>query len=440
MWIVRTEAVAVRRSPAPGLRFSSPVETLSDVPEEVRAMPEHASVYDDLDVPTVVNAAGTKTRIGGSLIRPAAADAMRAAADSFARISDLQSRASDLISDVTGAEAGYVASGASAAMTLAAAAAIAGDDLGTMARLPDTEAVPDEIVMARTHRTGYDHAFRLAGATVVDVGSNDRQLGTGARNVEPWEIADAIGEDTAAVGYVQKEYTEPPLETVVDVAHDHDVPVIVDAAAELPPVANLERFVEQGADMVVFSGGKAIRGPQSTGFLAGREEYVRSAAAQHLDMHAHEDAYVPPADLVDVDALGGVPRQGVGRGLKVGKEELVGLIRALQAFVEEDQDALVAEWTDRAERVASALTEVSGLSTRITGDEKVSVAPEVIVTVDPDAAGISATRLARALREERPRVFVGADGIDEGQVTVNPMCLTDEEADYVVERVRSQVA
>lgn len=402
-------------------------------------MPDHASVYDELGVPTVVNAAGTKTRIGGSLIRPDAADAMREAADSFARISDLQSRASELIADVTGAEAGYVASGASAAMTLAAAAAIAGHDLGTMARLPDTEGVPDEIVMPRTHRTGYDHAFRLAGATVVDVGSNDRHLGTGSRNVEPWEIADAIGEDTAAVAYVQKEYVGPPLETVVEIAHAHDVPVIVDAAAELPPVANLERFVAAGADMVAFSGGKAIRGPQSTGFLAGREEYVRSAAAQHLDMHAHEDAYVPPADLVDVDALGGVPRQGLGRGLKVGKEELVGLIRALQLFVEEDQDALASEWTDRVERAAEGLAGVPGVATRTTGDDDVSVAPELVVTVTEDEAGTSASGLARALRTETPRVFLGADGVDDGQVTLNPMCLTDAETDYVVERVRDHL-
>jgi len=394
------------------------------------------SIYDEIGVPTVVNAAGTKTRIGGSLIRPAAADAMRAAADSFARISDLQSRASDLIAEVTGAEAGYVASGAAASMTLAAAAAIADDDLGTMARLPDTEGVADEIVMPRTHRTGYDHALRAAGATIVDVGTNDRHLGTGATNVEPWEIADAIGEDTAAVAYVQKEYTEPPLATVADIAHDHDVPVIVDAAAELPPVANLERFVDEGADMVVFSGGKAIRGPQSTGFLAGRQEYVRSAAAQHLDMHAAADAYDPPADLIDVDALGGVPRQGIGRGLKVGKEELVGLIRALELFVEEDQEATQDEWLRRAQRVAAGLAEAP-VTTELTGGDGVSVAPEVAVFVDPDTTGTTAATLARELRQEDPRVFVGADGIDDGLVTINPMCLTDEEADYVVERIES---
>jgi len=397
------------------------------------------TIYDEIDVPTVVNAAGTKTRIGGSLIRPEAADAMRSAARSFARISDLQSRASELIADVTGAEAGYVASGAGATMTLAAAAAIAGDDLGAMDRLPDTTGLADEIVMARTHRTGYDHALRAAGATIVDVGTNDHHLGTGATNVEPWEIADAIGEDTAAVGYVQKEYTEPPLSTVAGIAHDHDIPVIVDAAAELPPVENLERFVDAGADMVCFSGGKAIRGPQSTGVLAGRQEYVRSAAAQHLDMHAASDAYHPPEDLVDIDALGGVPRQGIGRGLKIGKEELVGLVRALELFVEEDQANKQTEWVARIERTAEQLADAP-VTTTITGGDGVSVAPELAVGIDPDETGMTATELTSALRREDPRVFVGADEIDAGLVTINPMCLTDEEADYVVERIESLLA
>jgi L-seryl-tRNA(Ser) seleniumtransferase len=398
-------------------------------------MPEN-TIYDEVGVPTVVNAAGTKTRIGGSLIRPEAADAMRSAADAFARISDLQSRASELIAEVTGAEAGYVASGAAATMTMAAAAAIAGDHLGAMARLPDTTDLANEIVMPRTHRTGYDHALRAAGTTIIDVGTNDNHLGTGATNVEPWEIADAIGEDTAAVGYVQKEYTEPPLSTVADIAHDRDVPVIVDAAAELPPVENLQRFVDAGADMVCFSGGKAIRGPQSTGILAGRQEYVRSVAAQHLDMHAASDAYHPPEDLLDIDALGGVPRQGIGRGLKVGKEELVGLVRALELFVEEDQAAKQDEWLARVQWIAEQLADAP-VTTTITGGDGVSVAPELAVEIDPDEAGTTATELASALRQEDPRVFVGADGIDAGLVTINPMCLTDEEADYVVERIES---
>ncbi len=398
---------------------------------------DHASIYDELGVTTVVNAAGTKTRIGGSLIRPDAADAMRAAADSFARISDLQARASDLIASATGAEAGYVTSGAAAALTMATAACIAGDDLGRMDRLPATGDAPDEVVMARTHRTGYDHAIRAAGARIVDVGTNDRHLGTGARNVEPWEVADAIGPETAAVGYVQKGYTEPPLETVVELAHERDVPVIVDAAAELPPAANLSRFVDAGADLVAFSGGKAIRGPQSTGLLAGREELIRSVAAQHLDMHAAEEVYEPPTALVDPDELGGVPRQGLGRGFKVGKEELVGVIRALELFLAEDHDAVREEWHERAERIADGLAGLPATVTLV--DDPTSVSPFLSVTVAPEAPA-SATELAGRLRREEPRVYLGADGAAEGELSVNPMCLSDTEADYVVERLRSHLS
>lgn len=396
------------------------------------------SIYDELEVPEVINATGTKTRIGGSLIRPEAADAMRRAAEGFARISDLQARASEVIQDLTGAEAGYVCSGASACLTLGAAACIAGDDLDAMARLPDTDGLADQIVIPRTHRTGYDHAYRVAGAEIVDVGTNDAHLGTGSENTERWEIDAAITEETAAVAYIQKSYTRPPLEDVVDVAHDNGVPVIVDAAAELPPVENLERFVEMGVDLVAFSGGKAIRGPQTTGILAGREDLIRSVALQHLDMHAAEEVWDPPKELVDTDELRGVPRQGIGRGMKVGKEELVGLITALELFVEEDHEARQAEWRERSERIADALAASIPLSTRVTAAEKVAVAPEVVVTVD-EGSTISTAELVLRLRQEVPRIFVGADHLDEREFTINPMCLRDYQAEYVIERVRANV-
>jgi len=396
------------------------------------------SVYAELGVSTVVNAAGTKTRIGGSRIRPEALDAMARAAESFVRLSDLQAAASDRIADVTGAEAGYVTNGAAGALVLATAACIASDDLGVMSRLPDTEGVADEVVMPRTHRTGYDHAIRTAGATVVDIGSNDHYLGTGSRNVEPWMYADAIDEDTAAVAHVYKAYEGPPLSEVCEIAHDHDMPVIVDAAAELPPVENLSWFIDQGADLVAFSGGKAIRGPQTTGILAGRADLVESVAAQHLDTHAAGEVWDPPERLLDRSHFDGVPAQGIGRPLKVGKEELVGLLAALDAFLDEDHEATRREWRARAERVADALGDVAGLSTNIADGAK-NAAPAVTVTVDESVAGTTTVDLVGALRAEDPRVFVGADALDDSQFTVNPMCLTDEEADYVTERIRANL-
>lgn len=397
------------------------------------------SIYDSLNVPTVINASGTKTRIGGSRIREEALTAMQDAAGSFVRLSDLQAAASDRIADVTGAEAGYVTNGASGALLLAAAACIADTDPGVMARLPETDGIADEIVMPRTHRTAYDHALRTAGSSIIDIGTNDRHLGTGSRDVEPWEYADAIGDDTVAVAYVYKAYGTPPLAEVCNVAHDHDVPVIVDAAAEVPPVDNFRRFIDQGADLVVFSGGKGIRGPQTTGILAGRADLIESVAFQQLDLHAAGDVWEPPMTLVDTAKIDGVPRQGIGRPLKVGKEELVGLLSALEAFLDEDHEATRREWLRRSEQIVDALDDVTGLSVTIDDGDR-SVAPEVVVVVDEETVGRTTGDVVGALRRETPRVFVGADAIDDGQFTMNPMCLTDDEADYAVQRVVAHVS
>ena len=396
------------------------------------------SVYETLGVPRVINASGTKTRIGGSRIRTEALAAMQEAATDFVRLSDLQAAASERISALTEAEAGYVTNGASGALTLATAACIAGTDPGTMYRLPDTSGVADEVVMPRTHRTGYDHAIRAAGADIVDIGTNDQHLGTGARNVEAWEYVEAIGTDTVAVAHVYKSDGAPPLGEVCETAHEHDLPVVVDAAAEVPPVDNFSWFTDRGADVVAFSGGKGIRGPQTTGILAGRADLIESVAFQHLDLHAAAEVWEPPVDLVDADGINGVPRQGIGRALKVGKEELVGLLAALDAFVDEDHEATRRAWQRRSEQVASRLAAAEGLSATVDGGAR-SVAPVVVADVDPTVVGRTATDIVRELRRENPRVFVGADDLDAGEFSINPMCLTDEEADYTVQRVFARV-
>ena len=395
------------------------------------------SIYESLNVPTVINAAGTKTRIGGSLIRNEARAAMLEAADSFVRLSDLQAAAGERIAEITGAEAGYVTNGAAGGLLLSAAACLAGTDPGIMQQLPDTDGIADEIVMPRTHRTSYDHAFRTAGATIVDIGTNDAYLGTGSRPVEPWEYTAAISEETVAVGHVYKSYGSPPLDEVCALATAHDVPVIVDAAAEVPPADNLSWFTDQGADLVVFSGGKAIRGPQTTGILAGRADLVESAAFQQLDMHAADEVWEPPNKLVDRDKVDGVPRQGIGRPLKTGKEEIAGLVRALECFVADTQDEQ-AEWAERAHRIAGELDELDHLSTEIRDGER-SVAPAVAVHVDEADSPVSARGLVGALRAEEPRVFVGADDTDKGRFTVNPMCLSDPETDHVLERIAANL-
>lgn len=393
------------------------------------------TIYDEMGVPTVINGAGTKTRLSGTLMRDEAIEAMNRGAEAFARISDLQAKASEVISEVTGAEAGYVTSGADAGLVLSAAACIAGKDPGIMHRLPNTEGVADEIVMPRSQRNGYDHALRAAGATIVDIGETGYNHGCASTNVEPWEITDAISENTVAVAWLTKPHVKMDLETVAEVAHEHDVPVIVDAAAQLPPTTNLQRFIDAGADLVVFSGGKAIRGPQTTGILAGRADLIESAALQHLDMHVENEAWVPPEGLFDVSDLQGVPRQGIGRPLKVGKEEICGLIAALEAFVEEDHDGCQREWTKRVERIAKRLDESPVLDLTVLHSNKTSFVPSLNVYMDEEEAGISTATLVRSLRKEDPRVYVGGDHLHEAQFSVNPLSLTDDEADYLADRV-----
>ncbi|WP_330631980.1 aminotransferase class V-fold PLP-dependent enzyme [Halocatena halophila] len=392
------------------------------------------SIYRTYNVSPVINAAGTKTRIGGSRIRPEAIDAMERAAESFVVLSELQSAASERISELTGAQAGYVTAGASAGLLLSAAAAIAGDDFEVMAELPATKGVADEIIMPRTHRTAYDHAFTAAGATIVDVGTNDVELGTGAATVEPWELRGAITEQTAAIGYVEKSYTQPPLAVVTEIAHEHDIPVIVDAAAEIPPVENFERFIDAGADLVVFSGGKAIRGPQTTGIVAGRSDLIESIALQNLDMHIAREIWDAPAIIDSVALEDGVPRHGIGRSAKVGKEELAGLLAALESFVTEDQDAVYETWMARSTYFDQQLGGLEGIETAIDTSGE-SRAPVVEMSLDPAVIGQNATEIAADLRSQDPRLFVGSDRLTEDMIVLNPMCLTDEEVEYVLERL-----
>src|SRR5205807_2031182 len=228
-----------------------------------------------------------------------------------------------------GAEAGLVPAGAAAGLMLGTAAILAGDDLGRMERLPDTADMPHEFVVAREHRNGYDHAVRAAGARFVEVGFHEIVAGAGVRRAEAWEYEAAFGPKTAGVLVVHDAHAAPPLAELVRRAHAHQLPVLVDAAGELPPRANLRALIATGADLVVFSGGKAIRGPQATGILCGRRDLIGPAALQMLDMDDHIELWEPPANLIDKKRLAGLPRHGIGRALKVSKEQIVALLTAL---------------------------------------------------------------------------------------------------------------
>jgi D-glucosaminate-6-phosphate ammonia-lyase len=388
------------------------------------ATPEPGSqaIHERLGVPRRINAAGTLTRLGGSLMAPEVLRAMTQAAEASVDIAELQSAASGVIAACTGAQAGIVTSGAAAGLTLATAACLARWDVVRMTALPDTRAMPNRVLMARTHRNSYDHAVRLAGANIVDIGHNDRGTGAGVRGLEPWEIEAAIDANTAAFLFVATSETLADLPSVLATVHRHGLPVIVDAAAQLPPRSNLRAFIDAGADLVVFSGGKAIGGPQSSGILAGRRDLVGSALLQMMDMDVSPQTW-SPSSLIDREALQGIPHHGIGRGFKVGKEEIAGLLVALERFVERDEEEMARQFTRRLQAIAAALTDAPSLITRLIARDGVDQHVPLLELTVAD----SAHALSRRLQQGTPPVHLGERLAHRQILTINPQTLRPED-------------
>lgn len=389
-------------------------------------------VYDQLGVRPIINACGTLTRIGGSRMAHEVLAAMTEAAASFVHIDELQARAGKAIAEITGAEAGYVTTGAAAGLALATAACVAGLDVGKMDRLPDTTGMKNEIVVQRGHRNAYDHGIRAAGIKFVEVG----YLGyPGAGGTMPWQIDEAITERTAAVAC-------PILDTpgtitlprVAEIAHAKGVPVIVDAAAELPPRSNLRRFITEGADLVTFSGGKAIGGPQASGILAGRADLIASVALQHQDMDVREETW-NRRDLIAGGTVRGIPHQGFGRAMKVGREEIVGLITALKRYAAGSDEDDAARWSESLIGIAALAGEIDGVLVHQRFNPKRPI-PSLVIDIDESIVGFTAYDVVnRLLSGDRP-IAVAESRAEFGSLSINAQSLTTEEAEYLGNRLR----
>jgi L-seryl-tRNA(Ser) seleniumtransferase len=384
------------------------------------------TVYAALGVPVIVNAKGTATRLSGGIMRPEVARAMLEASQACVDIAELQAAASRHIAAATGAEAGYIASGASACLLLAAAACIAGLDPGRMARLPDTRGMKNEVIMVRSQRNFYDHAIRAAGARIVEVGLPDRYAGAGVRDAEIWEIADAISPATAAIFYVADGQSQPPLEQVTALARRHKLPVIVDAAAQLPPQSNLRRFIAEGADLVAYSGGKAIGGPQASGILCGRRDLVMSAALQHLDLDIYDDMWDPPKSLIDRKKLAGTPQHGIGRSCKAGKEEIVGLLTALRLFVAEGDATRHKRWMAILKAIVAAAKSPAGATLVIEGAKDVSAVPSLVITCGGKPG--TAARVIRKLIAGTPSIHTDPGLRHHNKIVISPLCIAPDDA------------
>ena len=367
------------------------------------------SVYQGLGVEPIINAAGSITRLGGSRTRPETLELMSQAARVMVNIDDLNRAAGKELARLTGAEAGFVCCGAAGGLVLQAAAVIAGNDPVKMRQLPDTEGLKNEIVIHTMHRFPYDQAYRAAGARLVEFGDY--------LFAHPWQLEGAINERTAAVAYLAAPFSSNkvlPLDRVCEIAHANDVPVIVDAASMLPPRANLYRYLNAGADMVVYSGGKGIRGPQGSGILVGRADLVEAAAAQAN------------------------PAQFLGRGMKVAKEEVVGLVASLAAFVEEDEAAEMEAYRALVQPVVDALVELPGLQVSLEHDRINYLLPQAVIRFTDDWRGPSRDAVLTALEQGNPQIYLQTLG-GPLELAVDPLNLTEEEVQTVIRRLREEL-
>ena len=359
------------------------------------------TIYDRIGVRTVINGRGATTAVGGSLMHPDVTAAMVEASKAFVAIEELNAKVGEVIAEVTGAEAGYVTAGSAAGMLLTVAACIAGVDPALIERLPETDGLANEVIVHRAHRLDYDQMYRAAGGRIVEIG---RPAGT-----EPWELERAITDRTACVTYVDSSNTGPgalEFETVVEISHARGLPVVVDAASTIPPLDHLRRWIRDGADLVIYSGGKGIRGPQDSGLLAGR------------------------ADLIAAARANGSPHAAVGRGMKVSKEAMAGLWMALKMLPEIDHAGEFQARKAQAERLCDGLIEREDVAIVIEDDWVLWPAP--VVQITPLNGSWKPVTVREELRRGDPPIHVD---VRRGRLQISTHMLLPGEELIVAERI-----
>jgi len=362
-------------------------------------------VYDELGVKPVIHAAGTITSFGGSMMRPEVVEAMSVAAQSFVSLQELNLKVGEYIAQVTSAEAGMVVSGAAGGVVLSIAACMTGTNVGFVRRLPDTTGMKNELAIQKIHRGGYSDMYTFAGAEFAEAGSVNGCL--------PEELDLAINENTAAVAYLFGPgvlMNGLSLKEVSRIAHARGVPVIVDAAAMLPPKSNLTRYISDGADLVTMSGGKYIRGPQGAGLLFGRQ------------------------DLIEAATMNTAPNHSIGRPQKVTKDEMIGLYTAMKLFMESDDEAQFTAYRELLAPIHEKLKGISGLDLAIKLTEAKYHVPTLVIGLKTSESGRDPHALIQKLLDGDPRVFVTYDANDDS-ISVNPINVLPEEGPALGDRL-----
>ena len=365
------------------------------------------SIYKRLGIRTVINGNATLTRLGGSIMPPEVIAAMADAAKHFVDIIELQKRVGEEIAKLTHNEAAYVSCGAAAALTLSTAACITGLDPDKREKLPHLDAsMKSEVIVHRHGRVGYDYAVRQVGVTFVEIGDEN--------GTSPDALENAITEKTAAIFYFanpSREHLWVPYEEAIAIAKRHNVPLIVDAAAQLPPPENLWRFTQMGADLALFSGGKGLHGPQSSGLIVGKKS------------------------LIEAITFNGPPHPFIGRGMKVGKEELVGLLAAVEWYLNQDHDKLQQSYEDQVTYYDEVFSDVQGVTVhRMFPSEAGQPMPRTEIRFDAEQLGITRNEILQQLAEGEPSIDIPGSG--ETGVIINGQTLMPGEIEIIAKRLK----
>ena len=359
--------------------------------------------YEELGVTTLINCEGTMTELGGSLPHPELEAVMTLAGRHFVSIPALEVAAGNRIAQMLKLPERYTAlvtSGAAAAMQSGLAGILTGGNATLIRRLPDLTGMKSEVIIQKSHRNPFDHQLRSTGIKLIEIETAD-------------ELRGAVNERTAMMHFSNfaNAAGQIKVDEWVKLAKQYNIPCMNDAAADTPPVSHLWDYTNMGYDLVTFSGGKAIRGPQCAGLLIGRKEMVANAL---LNNSPHEDT--------------------IGRSQKVGKEEIIGMVKALELFLAEDHDALAREWQARLELISGEISKVPGVSTSFFVPDIANHVPHMRITWDESHISLTPEQAAKLLRSSKPSIAISSG---EGQpgLSMNSFMLQPGEDKIVAVRL-----
>jgi uncharacterized pyridoxal phosphate-dependent enzyme len=377
------------------------------IPFEAKATPPDAKrdLFKELGVRTFINAAGTYTFMTGSLMHDEVVDAIRSTSHQFCLLDELQDKVGEKIAALTKAESAVVTSGCFSAMTLGLAGVLTGLDPKKVEQLPHLEGsgMKSEVIIQKGHTIGYSQALTNTGCKVVYVETIA-------------DVEKAINEKTALLWFlnVQSDKGSITHEQWVELGKKFNIPTMIDIAADVPPVSNLWKFNEMGFDLVCISGGKAMRGPQSAGLLMGRKNLV---AAARLSM--------PPRGST------------IGRGMKINKEEIVGMYVALDHYLKYDHEKEWKEWERRVNTIQNAVKNINGFTTEIKVPALGNVTPTMHITWDEGKIKMTTKELQEKLRNGSPSIEVIGNG--EGHITITTWVMKGGEDKIVAKRLREEL-